>query len=511
MGTSFYNLVHPADLHVVVISIREMLIKGHTRTPYYRLIGLNKSVLWVQTEATTVNHTTKGQKGQYIICVHQLIGIQSERDSFVNGKNSALPACPASISIKQEVDDSSDAVRNSYSEVLQWLFRAQQRSKSPPGTLLFRTESNKNRAEYSGESTRYMTTMATRIETINYGSRNGITVSGTNDCEYNNSSLAHNGRGGKEFDPVASEIERCRFRTTSMRTNCSGGAAYGNTRDCTNHCFQTNFSESSTATVFNSVRLSSVPGADAYLLPPANISAGATTVTGTERNSSSMFSALSTTGAQYSRSLTCCDPHLNSNFTTATTTSSNTLLAFNTNSLHVQSNLPTSPVNCTTAHVKENNSSDMTETTEDWQMFAPFVAHDDVMQLSTDLQGLLPEFSFVDWIPSDPAPLPNLPTEERNMTLLGDMSIPMQMTFDRSSMYANSSISLLSKPNTFGFRATSWRQLQQQYQQRQQENMNAGITAAAPWLEVELTATCARSNDHPNGVFHRNNPATSIQ
>lgn len=74
MGTSFYNLVHPADLDAVVVSIREMLMKGHTRTPYYRLIGLNKSVLWVQTEATTINHTTKGQKGQYIICVHQLIG-----------------------------------------------------------------------------------------------------------------------------------------------------------------------------------------------------------------------------------------------------------------------------------------------------------------------------------------------------------------------------------------------------------------------------------------------------
>lgn len=75
MGTSFYNLVHPADLDVVVVSIREMLTKGHTRTPYYRLIGLNKSVLWVQTEATSVNHTAKGQKGQYIICVHQLIGL----------------------------------------------------------------------------------------------------------------------------------------------------------------------------------------------------------------------------------------------------------------------------------------------------------------------------------------------------------------------------------------------------------------------------------------------------
>lgn len=56
---------------------------------------------------------------------------------------------------------------------------------------------------------------------------------------------------------------------------------------------------------------------------------------------------------------------------------------------------------------------DTTECTDDWQLFAPFVAHDDMMQLSTDLHGLLPEFNIVDWIPSDPAPLPNLRNEER--------------------------------------------------------------------------------------------------
>lgn len=74
MGTSFYNLVHPADLPDLVASIRELLAKGHTRTSYYRLIGANKSVLWVQTEATAVNHTTKGHKGQYVICIHDLLG-----------------------------------------------------------------------------------------------------------------------------------------------------------------------------------------------------------------------------------------------------------------------------------------------------------------------------------------------------------------------------------------------------------------------------------------------------
>ncbi|OZC09423.1 hypothetical protein X798_03584, partial [Onchocerca flexuosa] len=513
MGTSFYNLVHPVDLHVVVVSIREVLTKGYTRTPYYRLIGLNKSVLWVQTEATAVNHMTKGQKGQYIICVHHLIGTQSERDSFVNGKNSGTTLCPALMPIKQEMTESSDPMKSSYNDILQWLFRAQQHSRSPPGSLFFRNQSSKNRTEYNGELARCTMSMTRRAETINYGTKNGITVSGTNDCIYVNASniLAHNGNGEGEFDPLATEIDRCRLRKNSIRTNCGGGAISGNACNFTNHCFQADFSEFPTTTVFNSARLSAVSTTDSYLLPQNSISGGATVVTGTERSPTNMFSSLSTTNTQYSRTLTCCDPYLNNNFTAAAVISSNTIFPFNNNSVYAQSNLSTSPVNCATgipriAHDKENGGSDTIESTDDWQMFAPFVAHDDMMQLSTDLQGLLPEFTFVDWIPSDPA---SLSIEERGMPLLGNVSIPMQMTFDRSNMC--SSISLLSKPNTFGFAATSWRQLQQQYQQRRQENMNTGVTTATPRLNVELTATYTRSNDHPARMLHRNNSTTFIQ
>ncbi|EJD75096.1 CBR-HIF-1 protein [Loa loa] len=511
MGTSFYNLIHPADLDVVVVSIREMLTKGHTRTPYYRLIGLNKSVLWVQTEAATVNHTTKGQKGQYIICLHQLIGTQSERDSFINANNSSASFYPAPI--KQEVTESSEPMRSSYNEVLQWLFRAQQSSKSPPGSLLFGNESNKNRIEYNSEST------ATRVEITNYGTKNGITVSGASNYVYENNSnnaFVHNGNGGAEFHAFATEIDRCRLRTNNVRANCGGGPTNGNIRNCTNHCFQTDFSESTTAAILNTVRLSAVSTADAYLLPQNNINTGATTVTATGRSSGNIFPTLSTKGTQYSRSMTCYDPYLNNSITAATATSSNTILAFNNNSIHMQSNLSTSPMNCTTeiprvAYNKENGGNDTIEGTDDWQMFAPFVAHDDMMQLSTDLQGLLPDFNFVDWIPSDPAPLPSLPAEERGMTLLGNVSIPMQMAFDRSNIYANSSIPLLSKPNTRGLPATPWRQLQQQNQQCHQENMNTGTATATPWLEVELTATYTRSNDYPSGMFHRNNSTASMQ
>lgn len=99
---------------------------------------------------------------------------------------------------------------------------------------------------------------------------------------------------------------------------------------------------------------------DAYLPPQSNISVGATAVTGTDRGPGNMFSTLST-GIQYSRPLTY-DPYLNNSFTAAAATSSNTILAFNNNSVHTESNLSTSPVNCATeiprvAHNKENSGS----------------------------------------------------------------------------------------------------------------------------------------------------------
>ncbi|VDM45812.1 unnamed protein product [Toxocara canis] len=46
-------------------------------------------------------------------------------------------------------------------------------------------------------------------------------------------------------------------------------------------------------------------------------------------------------------------------------------------------------------------------------MLAPFVAHEDMMQLTTDIHGLLPDFNFADWIPADPAPLHASNAEQR--------------------------------------------------------------------------------------------------
>jgi PAS domain S-box-containing protein len=200
MGSSFYDLVHPADLDLISDTMKELFRKGHCRSPYYRLIGANNSVAWVQTEATTVNHTTRGQRGQYILCVHSLVGMQSDLDSWTTAGTvcsdvlaAAQPACQF---VKAEIDDVAEYLgrqpqfidcydftplidsesginineyrpmrdltttnqpqqsqqqqcstinnpprrKDSYNEVLEWLFRDQPGSPLPDTTTLCGTE-----------------------------------------------------------------------------------------------------------------------------------------------------------------------------------------------------------------------------------------------------------------------------------------------------------------------------------------------------------------------------------
>lgn len=74
LGYSYYELVHPADLKLFVESIKELFEKGNCKTQFYRLLGANSSVAWVQTEAMTINQTMRGQKGKYVLCLHTFLG-----------------------------------------------------------------------------------------------------------------------------------------------------------------------------------------------------------------------------------------------------------------------------------------------------------------------------------------------------------------------------------------------------------------------------------------------------
>ncbi|VDK21419.1 unnamed protein product [Anisakis simplex] len=58
----------------------------------------------------------------------------------------------------------------------------------------------------------------------------------------------------------------------------------------------------------------------------------------------------------------------------------------------------------------------------DLQLLAPFVAQEDVMQLTTDIQGLLPELNFADWIPADPTPLSISCSETQRLNSFSDTS-----------------------------------------------------------------------------------------
>ncbi|KAK6042061.1 hypothetical protein COOONC_20434, partial [Cooperia oncophora] len=77
MGSSFFELIEPSDLPSFRESMKTLFAKGHVRTPLYRLLAANNTVVWLTTEASTVNHTSKGQKAQYVICVHHISRVSS--------------------------------------------------------------------------------------------------------------------------------------------------------------------------------------------------------------------------------------------------------------------------------------------------------------------------------------------------------------------------------------------------------------------------------------------------
>lgn len=74
VGSSFYDLVHPADLPHVSAAMKELFVKGHSRTGFYRMLCRKASVAWVQSEAVTFSRTSKGQKEQYVLAVHNILG-----------------------------------------------------------------------------------------------------------------------------------------------------------------------------------------------------------------------------------------------------------------------------------------------------------------------------------------------------------------------------------------------------------------------------------------------------
>ncbi|CAJ0573620.1 unnamed protein product, partial [Mesorhabditis spiculigera] len=173
MGASFYELVHPSDAHIVHKSMRELFAKGHVRTPFYRLVAANNNLAWVMTDATTINHTTRGQKGQYVICLHHVLGVQGQDESLVISTDSQPAGIPVLKAIKTELDEdcvvkelthrqpaviecidftpllpipeqsvkspgvskplpSPDSEKTPYDDVLQWLFRDRPSSPAPP-------------------------------------------------------------------------------------------------------------------------------------------------------------------------------------------------------------------------------------------------------------------------------------------------------------------------------------------------------------------------------------------
>ncbi|KAK6011160.1 hypothetical protein OSTOST_23766, partial [Ostertagia ostertagi] len=50
MGSSFFELIEPSDLPSFRESMKTLFAKGHVRTPLYRLLAANNTVVWLTTE-----------------------------------------------------------------------------------------------------------------------------------------------------------------------------------------------------------------------------------------------------------------------------------------------------------------------------------------------------------------------------------------------------------------------------------------------------------------------------
>lgn len=301
MGTSYYDLVHPADMAIVSKSMKELFAKGHIRTPYYRLIAANDTLAWIQTEATTITHTTKGQKGQYVICVHYVLGIQGAEESLVVCTD-AMPA-GMQVDIKKEIDDTRDYIgrqpeivecvdftpliesedpfeietietqkeppkqadmgarKNSYDDVLQWLFRDQP-SSPPPARYRsadrFRSVNETSYFDTALASPQLMdsSSRASRPKT-SYGRRAQSTGSRTTTTTNSSNNSATN---SANYSPLAEGISQCGLNSPpGVQT---GQVMYGDSRPMVSRCDPSDSSR----------RFSAIPPSDSLDVSSARLS-----------------------------------------------------------------------------------------------------------------------------------------------------------------------------------------------------------------------------------------------
>ncbi|KAE9421566.1 hypothetical protein Angca_004758, partial [Angiostrongylus cantonensis] len=105
IGTNFFELIDPNDLPSFRESMVMLFAKGHARTLLYRLLASNNRVVWVTTDASIVNHTSKGQRSQYVICIHHIAGIKEMAEK---GRISKRSCAGCTMQIKKEIDDTRD-------------------------------------------------------------------------------------------------------------------------------------------------------------------------------------------------------------------------------------------------------------------------------------------------------------------------------------------------------------------------------------------------------------------
>uniref|UniRef100_A0A0N5AXC3 PAS domain-containing protein n=1 Tax=Syphacia muris TaxID=451379 RepID=A0A0N5AXC3_9BILA len=491
IGTSFYSLVHPADITAVASSVQEMLSKGHARTPYYRLIGVNDTVVWVQTEATTVNHTSKGHKAQYIICVHDFLGdfyikicysSQSEEESFT------LPTSNQCLAqVKKELDDNAEVMKNSCDEVLQWLFRDQKAGGSD--TTFFRTQDITQSKRFAVFIKRSIISDSDDMDpplakAAFISNRFDTPESSIDDITYeigSNSPYANN--AGIEYSPLAAGFAECELRSTGGSSSSGGGTeslssergSFDSGGGTTTAGIQAFGTELSSDPLLSNVRVSNVSSDDAFTLSNAN-----EFETSTPTNRTDMYTILPSTCSSYTRHVNY-EPYIQNSSVT---------------------NAP-SQINVLSAATYKEDADDFYENPDNLQLFAPYVSHEDATQLTSDIQGLANDF-FTDLIPSDPAPLSSA-SPVQQVCCLGSNSVPLSTDVIQKpcTPYPTPNTSPTVKRSTqFCFSKPSCH-VQQQPQQQCKMSQSGDVSNSCSWADVEII--------DPVITFHHHRDVPTIQ
>ncbi|MFH4980748.1 hypothetical protein AB6A40_007457 [Gnathostoma spinigerum] len=413
--------------------------------------------------------------------------------------------------IKKEVDDGPEEGKSGYNDVLQWLFRNHPNSPAPastssttPSNNIFRPIDGHKRPTVNSNSGSNSNNSSDNNNNSNsnnnnnnnsnrrssngpddpdpplaraalYAYRRDTPDSSADEVYENSSESPYTNNVGVGYSPLADGVAECDLRSSAGGSQSDsrggGGGGTGGTESCVpSFAFGTDYASESMS---SSLRVSTIPSADGYPLSNGENLSGES-----EQRVDDLYPGLSPASSRYGGG------QMNGTYDN-------------------YANRNNRPQTMVCNGMCKTSREDLLDNPV-IQMLAPFVSQEDVMQLTTDIHGLLPDFSEL--IPPDPSSLPLSPSESRDMCAssqsgTGMTSVvvsPISSSHD-SSYSKRSSASSLMGSQCDGFPSNNvapsqW--LEQEY--RMPTAVVSGVANGYTWTELGV-----RASDTVLPSFHR--------